>query len=39
MRGDKWGGYGVTSFADNYTPEDLKGFKALVANRGRTATR
>lgn len=39
MRGDKWGGYGQTTMADNYTPEDIKGFKALVANRGRTATR
>lgn len=39
MRGDKWGGYPTTSMADNYTPEDIKGFKALVANRVRTATR
>lgn len=39
MRGDRWGGYGQTSYADNYTPQDLAGFKALVANRTRTAVR
>lgn len=39
MRGEKWGGYGLASMADNYTTEDLKGFKALVSNRTKAATR
>jgi hypothetical protein len=33
MRGDIWGGYKTTTYADNYTPQDITGFKNLVANR------
>ena len=33
MRGDIWGGYKTATDADNYTSQDLTGFKNLVANR------
>jgi hypothetical protein len=33
MRGDVWGGYKTVTYADDYTPQDVTGFKNLVANR------
>lgn len=33
MCGEKWGGYGTLDKAHKFTPYDIAGFKALVANR------
>jgi len=35
MRGDIWGGYKSITYADDYTNQDITGFKNLVANRNK----
>jgi hypothetical protein len=35
MRGDIWGGYKSITYADDYTSQDITGFKNLVANRNK----